>query len=152
MHWTQITYAALLVLAIWHGRPDWRIAAICVCNFTGTMALAVSQTWVAILDLATICALIVIMTPKALALAAIFAAIIPVYMVGTTQNWPVALTYGIVDVFGLAILGVLSSGTGGRGIRSWSLGRLRNSGGSGAVPAGGGAQVSRPHHRQDIAS
>lgn len=118
MELSQIFYAALLTGAIWWGRPDWRLSLICVSNFLGTMTLAASPIAVGVLDMATIAALIFIATPRAFALAAVFAALVPIYPVGAFLTLPAFAIYAIVDLLGYAIPGILSGGSGGRSARS----------------------------------
>lgn len=119
MDWTQLAYSALLLAAIVLGRPDWRLSAICVGNFIGTMELSPSLLSVGVLDAVTVAALIYVGTWRGNALAFIFAILIPWYVFGAYFSWTTSTTYTIVDMFGfVSIPGVLASGSGG-GIRGW---------------------------------
>ena len=60
MDLSQIIYAGLLAFAIWYGGPSWRLSALCVGNFVGTMALAASPLTVGVLDACTIAALLIV--------------------------------------------------------------------------------------------
>ena len=111
---TQITYAALLAFAIWYGGPNWRLSAICVGNFIGTMALAASPIAVGVLDMLTIALLIHVGTWRGIALAAVFVFFIPFYVIGDHFEWQNPTIYAIVDTLGfVAIPGILASGSGG---------------------------------------
>lgn len=112
----QISYAVLLIAAVWFGRPDWRLATLCAVNFLGTMMLAPFPISVGVLDMSTIALLVLIGSGRALALAAIFAVLVPIYVIGGYLSWSDYAIYTVVDILGYSILGVLASGSGGRGI------------------------------------
>ena len=124
----QIAYAALLACAIWHGKPDWRIAAVCVLNFAGTMALADGPISVGILDMITVSLLITIGTRQAKKLALAFTILPAVYIVGTYLAWHYFTIYAIADLSAVVILGVLANGSGGNSKRTryahFNLGRV----------------------------
>lgn len=145
MHWTQLAYPVGLAVAVWIGRPDWRPIALLYANFFGTILLSESKMNVAILDLATVAALIYVFTRFAIALACVFAAIIPVYALGAQIGWPSATTYAIVDLAALAIWGIVAGGGSGTRIvafdpvAGWLSGR----------PFSAAGYVSARNHRQD---
>ena len=114
----QISYAVLLVAAVWWGRPDWRLVTLCALNFVGTMILSASPVAVGVLDMSTIALLVLIGSGRALALASIFAVLVPIYVIGDYLSWSEYAIYTVVDILGIAILGVLAGGSGGRGIFS----------------------------------
>lgn len=124
----QIAYTALLALAIWYGKPDWKIAALCIGNFTGTMALAESPLSVGVLDMTTATLFIAIGTRQAKQLALAFSLIPIVYVLGVKLQWSFFTIYAIADVFAVVILGVLASGSGGNSKRArhgrFNLGRV----------------------------
>ena len=113
MDLSQIIYAGLLAFAIWYGGPNWRLSALCVGNFAGTMALAASPLAVGVLDACTIAALLIAGGWRGYALAGVFAMLVPVYPVGVYFAWPNFAIYAIVDLLGYSIPGVLASGSGG---------------------------------------
>lgn len=136
MDLSQISYAALLFGAIWWGGPDWRLSALCVGNFLGTMILSASPLSVGVLDMTTIALLIYIGTWRGYALAFIFAVLVPIYVIAAYLAWSIDATYAIIDPLGYAIPGVLASGRGGHRNRRCSD-RRRRGGGSGASASGG---------------
>lgn len=77
------------------------------------MILASNPVTVGVLDMVSIALLIHIGTWRGLALAAIFASLVPVYILGERFEWPPSATYAIVDVLGYSIILVLASGNGG---------------------------------------
>lgn len=109
----QIGIAVLYIAAILWGRPDNRLTATVFANFAGTMFLADSPHSVAVLDLVCLCVLLRIGTIQGDLLAAIFATLIPVYVLGHLMEWPQYTVYAIVDIAAIAIAGILASGTGG---------------------------------------
>ena len=117
MDLSQIIYAGLLAFAIWYGGPNWRLSALCVGNFAGTMALAASPLAVGVLDACTIAALLIAGGWRGYALAGVFAMLVPVYPVGVYFAWPNFAIYAIVDLLGYSIPGVLASGRGGHSNR-----------------------------------
>lgn len=147
MDLSQIIYAIALASAIWWGGPDWRLSALCVANFVGTMILAASPIAVGVLDAVTIAVLIVVGTWRGYALAGVFAILVPIYPIAATFGWPDFATYTIVDIVGVALLGVLASGDGGYGHRR-RLGRRRYRGADPAAPLGSVVSRSNSPHPQ----
>ena len=142
----QITYAALLALAIWYSGPNWRLSALCVGNFVGTMALAASPLAVGVLDACTIAAFLIVGGWRGYALAGIFAMLVPVYPVGVYFAWPNFAIYAIVDLLGYSIPGVLASGSGGHRNRR----KPDNSGRLGVANIAAGRAVLARSNRADI--
>ncbi len=123
----QIAYLTGLAVAVWWGRPDWRLVALLLANFVGTMTFASSPYNVAILDLVTACLFIVIGTGKAKILAAVFGAVAAVCVFGKMAQLSHNTIYAIVEISALAIFGVVASGGGGAGNRISDLDSRRAS-------------------------
>jgi len=103
----QIAFLGLFALAVLLGRPDWRIAAIWLVSFGVCMAHAGDEMALAAISVATAAFFSIVETRRAQVVAGLYATMAFSYVFGVAFAWPESTTYGIVELLGVAALGVI---------------------------------------------
>lgn len=145
MDWSQAAYVTALVVAVYAGRPAAVVIAVLVINLVWTMQVSASPVVVGIIDLLS-CAALIGVSARANVIAAIFAIMVPVYVIGTVAELPNYATYTTVDLLAYAQLGV--AGGLDRGIaavrrRFGDHGPAHSGGEAGRLDRGGAKEVDR---------
>lgn len=107
MDWSQEAYLASLGLALIIGRPAPVVVLAMVGNLLATMILTQSLVAVAVADLAA-AAVLLGGGERAVAVAALFAVMVPVYFAAYLAGWPAATTYAIVDALAYLQCGIIA--------------------------------------------
>jgi hypothetical protein len=124
MDWSQIVYAVILASAIYTGRPAPIIIFAMTGNFLGTMLLAQEPLDVAIVDLVAVI-LLAGSSRRGNVVAALYVAMIPIYLAGPALGLPPWVVYTAVDVLAILQCGVIGGWDQGLG-RIGGGGRYRN--------------------------
>jgi hypothetical protein len=142
MDWSQLVFTALLLLAIRTGRPKPIVTFAMVGNLAATMLLSLDPLDVAVADLVAVI-LLVGASARANIVAALFVAMMPVYIMGAALGLQPWVIYTAVDVLAIMQCGVL----GGWDRWIWRMGHRRGSGDR--RRAGGAAAVAQRSYASD---
>lgn len=120
-------FGGAVILALCAGNAPLRVWLAMLLNLAATITFAADPYIVAAFDL--ICAIVLIGAgARAHVVAALFAAMVPFYIVGQFAHWPPSTTYGIVEVVAylqIAVIGNVDGGIYRAYRRSVNFGRNR---------------------------
>jgi len=108
MHWTQIIFPFCIVASLWIGGARAMVWVAVLGNFFATVTLSQEYLPVGVADAISATILLAIGGRREAVIAAIYGAMIPLYVAGLWLHWQLPATYAIVDALGILQLLVIA--------------------------------------------